>query len=378
MNKKTKIGLSVITIAFLIVATVNSFASKEVEAPPIAIIATEEMPVVEPTPTPKPKPTQAPTATPTVVVTVEPIATKELVIDPWLPSNGDKIYDECYDEVTVEKVYSWKYIVDKFVRSEMEIRRNPLGTSDPAIPILAVIGKESKGKPGLSSTDGHGSVGLMQIIPHVWTADRETLKQPNVNIGTGMNMLDQIIAHYYDEPMDADLKEFLMFFYDVPEEMDNEVFWALSAYNCGYTSLEAGKCLLGGGTDYARDIFQCWIPVLEQFSYNLDPDAYNHTPVIQPRDELFLRYKNLRPVEDKSVKIAIAQDKMVSFNADKKNDRGFPLMEPDDMDIRRVWERGARIQVIGVRVKGDGGRYFYELATWPGHYIQIGKVVLSE
>jgi hypothetical protein len=39
---------------------------------------------------------------------------------------------------------------------------------------------------------------------------------------------------------------------------------ALAAYNCGWESLNAGKCIRGGGHDYAASVLGEWLPVIEE------------------------------------------------------------------------------------------------------------------
>jgi soluble lytic murein transglycosylase-like protein len=106
--------------------------------------------------------------------------------------------------------------------------------------LLGVIAKESLGNPTLISADAHGSVGLMQILPNDRRPPVEWLLVPYNNIELGARILSQTIDYF-----------------------DGDVTLGLAAYNCGYESLKAGRCIEGGGLDYAHNILTCWVPILQ-------------------------------------------------------------------------------------------------------------------
>ena len=112
---------------------------------------------------------------------------------------------------------------------------------DPNI-ILAVMAQESSCDP--NSTDGM-SIGLMQVTPKSWTLTEEWLWQPKWNIWQGMWMLWGNINHTTENP-------------------DKNMHRALAAYNCGWTSLNAEKCLYFGGPVYADRVLDFWLPYFEQ------------------------------------------------------------------------------------------------------------------
>ena len=110
---------------------------------------------------------------------------------------------------------------------------------DPDI-ILAVAAKESGCDP--DATDGQ-SMGLMQVTPRPWTLREEYLFNPKWNIYQGMQIL------YYALHNEA-------------ENPEGSLTRALAGYNCGWDSLNAGKCIPGGGYDYAMEVMLFWLPVV--------------------------------------------------------------------------------------------------------------------
>jgi len=113
---------------------------------------------------------------------------------------------------------------------------------DPDV-VLAVMAAESACDPNIVSLDGHGSVGLMQVIPRSWTPSASDLKNPNVNIQTGMRLL---YANLENSGMNP----------------GRSLTTALAAYNCGWDSLNKGKCIPSGGYTYANKIVFFWAPII--------------------------------------------------------------------------------------------------------------------
>ena len=116
---------------------------------------------------------------------------------------------------------------------------------DPDL-VLAVMAQESACWP--SATDGT-SVGLMQVTPKSWTPSEAYLYQPRVSIEWGMYLLYWAINHADHNP-------------------DKDVARGVAAYNCGWISLDAGKCLWFGGPTYARRVLDFWLPYFEQEEVN--------------------------------------------------------------------------------------------------------------
>jgi soluble lytic murein transglycosylase-like protein len=104
--------------------------------------------------------------------------------------------------------------------------------------ILAVMAKESHCNP---YADDGVSVGVMAVTPRPnwWT--REQLLNVRINIYAGMNILANAI-----------------------EQSDGDIRTALAAYNCGWESLNAGKCIPAGGYTYADDVINFWLPRFEE------------------------------------------------------------------------------------------------------------------
>ena len=96
--------------------------------------------------------------------------------------------------------------------------------------ILAVIANESWGQPDLvvMEPNGQTAVGLCMINARPWLGTVEQLLDPTYNIWTCTWMLDNILAKTGG---------------DIPK--------ALAAFNCGFESLEAGKCFQSGGYNYS-------------------------------------------------------------------------------------------------------------------------------
>lgn len=99
--------------------------------------------------------------------------------------------------------------------------------------VLAVMAQESHCLPGAISDDGWASTGLMQVIPRPWTASKENLMIPRVNIYWGMWILDRSITR-----------------------ADGDIELALAAYNCGFEKVEADRCGPHGGYAYADKVLE--------------------------------------------------------------------------------------------------------------------------
>ena len=114
---------------------------------------------------------------------------------------------------------------------------------DPNV-VLAVMAQESSCDPNGVSDDGYNTIGLMQVAPKPWTLREEYLRNPRWNIWQGMYMLYANINNEKENP-------------------EHDVWRALAAYNCGWASLNAGKCLYFGGPTYADRVLDFWYPYFE-------------------------------------------------------------------------------------------------------------------
>jgi len=132
--------------------------------------------------------------------------------------------------IVVRQCEDWRYIVDRFTE-EYDL---------DADLVLAVMAKESNCENLKSSQDGL-SVGLMQIVPRSWTMTKAYLENPVWNIWQGMRFMSVIYSS---------------------EQNDGTWRTALAAYNCGWTSLNDGKCHAGGGYAYADRILGYWFPLM--------------------------------------------------------------------------------------------------------------------
>lgn len=129
-------------------------------------------------------------------------------------------------------VMKWKPLVDRWHEEFPNV---------PEVLVYSVIAKESQGFPYVTSGDGHGSVGLMQIIPRTWTSTEKKLKDPNINIYIGTWMLSNIL-----------------------ERTEGDMRVALAVYNCGYKGVENNKCGTHGGYAYADDVLETFYPVFNK------------------------------------------------------------------------------------------------------------------
>jgi soluble lytic murein transglycosylase-like protein len=119
-------------------------------------------------------------------------------------------------------------------------RWNPDFQLDPAL-VFAVMAQESA---CLTNNDDGVSVGLMAVTPATWTTSRDRLKDPAVNIFWGMKILWLTLNNEEHNP-------------------DHDIRTALAAYNCGWVSLEAGKCFDFGGYAYADKVLHFWLPYVQ-------------------------------------------------------------------------------------------------------------------
>ena len=106
---------------------------------------------------------------------------------------------------------------------------------DPAL-VLAVMAQESQGFPQLVSTDGHGSLGLMQVIPRIWTGTEKQLREPPYNIYVGMKILN-FAVHEWGTRL------------------------GLAHYNCSEEGVANDACGTKGGLNYADRILDYWLPM---------------------------------------------------------------------------------------------------------------------
>lgn len=104
--------------------------------------------------------------------------------------------------------------------------------------ILSVMAQESGCDSG--ADDGF-SIGLMAVTPQDWTASREDLFDPDLNVYIGMWMLHGALGNEAHNPA-------------------HNLRRAMAAYNCGWTSLDAGLCFDFGGFAYADRILEFWHP----------------------------------------------------------------------------------------------------------------------
>jgi soluble lytic murein transglycosylase-like protein len=136
----------------------------------------------------------------------------------------------------------WKSLVDRWHDEFPNV---------PKALVYSIIAKESQGFPYLVSEDGHGSVGLMQIIPRSWTNTERKLKNPNINIYVGTWMLSNIL-----------------------ERSNGDMRYTLAVYNCGDKGVKENKCGTRGGYVYADDVLETYYPifrklVIEDRTYDL-------------------------------------------------------------------------------------------------------------
>jgi hypothetical protein len=109
--------------------------------------------------------------------------------------------------------------------------------------VLSVMANESACLK--TADDGH-SIGLMQVSPHEWTDTRARLFNPEINVLYGMYILHSAIYNRNENP-------------------EHNIRDALGAYNCGWPSLNAGRCYWFGGYTYADNILDFWLPLIRSY-----------------------------------------------------------------------------------------------------------------
>ena len=108
----------------------------------------------------------------------------------------------------------------------------------PENVVLAVMAKESA---CLANAHDGTSVGLMAVTPRSWLFSEAELRSPATNVYAGMFILSGAL-----------------------KKADGDMALALAAYNCGWESLAAGKCIAGGGHDYTASVLTYWLPIVEE------------------------------------------------------------------------------------------------------------------
>lgn len=161
-----------------------------------------------------------------------------LMCSAWAPADGQPTVDRPEFEawlgkwvtarLTTQRCWTYAPLVDRW---------NP-DFDLPREVVLAVMAKESACMPGM---DDGVSVGLMAVTPRPWLFSEAELLQPGLNVYAGMFVLHSAL-----------------------EQADGDMALALAAYNCGWESLNAGKCIRGGGHDYAADVLGYWLPIVEE------------------------------------------------------------------------------------------------------------------
>lgn len=136
---------------------------------------------------------------------------------------------------------------------------------DPDL-VLAVMAQESHCLRTIISMDGHHTIGLMQVAEKPWTASEAELLNANTNIYYGMYILYSAINHPDENP-------------------EKSVARGLAAYNCGWTSLNANRCLPIGGWNYAKTVLFFWLPVVRgELTLNAYQDTMGETRQEAPEE----------------------------------------------------------------------------------------------
>lgn len=133
----------------------------------------------------------------------------------------------------VRNVKRWRPLIKRW-QPDMPWLRGEQGVA----LVMAVIAQESQGFPDAIAGDGAASVGLMQVTPRSWTGTTEKLLQPAWNLYMGMRILNGAI-----------------------DVAGGDVRKGVAAFNCGFESLEAGRCYSFGGYAYADRVLGYWRPV---------------------------------------------------------------------------------------------------------------------
>ena len=162
-----------------------------------------------------------------------------LLCSAWVPVESEPT-------VSWDEYHAWmgrwitsRMTVDRCLRYEPLIDRwQPDFPDVPKPVVFALMAAETACMP---YADDGLSVGLMAVTPRAWTASRDALFDPAVNVYWGMFILDSAIR-----------------------EANGDLTFALGAYNCGWESLRADRCIPGGGLDYADAVLNFWLPIVEE------------------------------------------------------------------------------------------------------------------
>jgi hypothetical protein len=131
--------------------------------------------------------------------------------------------------LTAKRCWRYEVLVDRWQPDFPEV---------PKVIVMAVMAKESACLP---DADDGVSVGLMAVTPRDWLFTRDELLDAPTNIYAGMYVLNGAL-----------------------QKADGDMALALAAYNCGWESLDAGKCIDGGGHEYAASVLNYWLPIIEE------------------------------------------------------------------------------------------------------------------
>lgn len=137
--------------------------------------------------------------------------------------------------MTAERCKDWVYVV-------WQVSEDGGYEIDPGL-ILALMAKESGCDPNAGDVYSD-SVGLMQVNPRSLAhlgISKASLLDPLRNVYWGMRILRKVL----EEPV---------------ENPEGDVRRALAAYNCGWASLNAGRCYSFGGYAYADQVLEEWLP----------------------------------------------------------------------------------------------------------------------
>ena len=189
------------------------------------------------------------------------IAVLSLALSAWIIPQPSRNMDRPWKapEMSVARfwtVWRWSPIVNRYTE---------MFDLDRAL-VLAVIARESEGNPFAKDGTGLGdSVGLMQVIPR-----------------TNYPRYNELTGPYGETDYDSQIYTGMWMLSNIIKKADGNIRYALAAYNCGFVSVDAGRCYAWGGYTYADDILNNIVPVFTAaIDYNWRPKSIKPVAKVQ-------------------------------------------------------------------------------------------------
>ncbi len=101
------------------------------------------------------------------------------------------------------------------------------------------------------------------------------------------------------------------------------------------------------------------------------------TPVVTPPPTVTPTPTVAVTVAPSYIVVRVSVDKVISFITKSDNKAGYPIMLPENKDVRMKWLKGEVIKVSPGTIRAEGDNHFYELYDHPNKYVDADKVVVQ-